>query len=91
MFRFLAGQLASAWRLLPAAPVDLDPPVPSRRLIDAPIVHDWSCLAASGRGGETWKGVSVSYEKKKTTQGPVVHVTVHVEIRIYRDFYQMLF
>jgi len=81
VFRFLAGQLASAWRSFPAAPVGLDLPALSRRLIDAPIAHDWCCLVAPGRGGETI--VTVDVEMLRSDFLLMVPRRV---VRVVRDF-----
>jgi hypothetical protein len=96
-FRFLAGQLASARRSFPAAPVDLDPPAPSRRLIVAPINRDWCCLVAPGRGGETIVIVDVDAPIGFFVDGPTTSVLSviwmtesHVAMIIwyhYLDFY----
>jgi len=82
VFRFLAGQLASAWRSFPAAPVGLDLPALSRRLIDAPIAHDWCCLVAPGRGGETI--VTVDVEMLRSDFLLMVPRRV---VRVVRDFF----
>lgn len=53
-----------------------------------PVIDAASLLqAVAVRPGRMWALAT----KKKNTQGPVVHVPVHLEILIYCDFYQMLF
>lgn len=92
--RWIAG-----FRLTPdfaAAPADFVPPTPSRRLVDAMIdaliALDCCCLVFPGRpSDETWKGVSVSYEKKKTHKGRLfTFFSVRWNSNL-TDIYQMLF